>query len=101
MLGEPVSARAAGTVVACLALAVALSCARFGLVYPSRPTPSAGPPLAEPEPARIVAHVLVTSAALDAAVDEAVPRNGDGIFVLLGSDRSYSWERDPIAVSFS
>lgn len=101
MLARSVRARAAGTLVACLALAVAPSCARFGPVYPSRPMPSAGPPLAEPEPARVVAHVLITAAALTTAVDEAVPRAGDGTFVLLGSDRSYSWERDPIDVSFS
>lgn len=95
------SARAVAAFVALVAFVGIASCSRFGPVYPSRPTPSAGPPLADPEPARVVAHLLVTAAALGAAVNDAVPKSGDGTFGFLGSDRRYSWERDPVEVSFS
>ena len=48
--------------LAALALATvavfASACSRFGPIYPSRPAPSEGPPAADPEPARIVAHLL-------------------------------------------
>jgi len=76
-------------------------CSRFGPVYPPRPAASEGPPLAEPEPARIVAHITVTSAAMRTALDDAAPKTGDGTFALLGADRHYSWERGPLDVGFS
>jgi hypothetical protein len=81
--------------------AVLVSCSRFGPIYPPRPVPSEGPPLADPEPARIVAHVAVSSAAMRAALDDAAPRSGEGTFPLLGSERHYSWERGAIDVGFS
>jgi hypothetical protein len=76
------------------------SCTRFGAVYPPRPSPSLGPAAADPVPSRIVAHVTVTSAALDAALDEAVPRTGEGTFPFLGGERRYTWERAPIDLGF-
>ncbi len=85
---------------ACLGL-LAVSCSRFGPVYPPRPTPSEGLPGAEPLPARVVAHVVVTSAALRQALDDAAPRTGDGTVRFLGSDRPYTWERGPLDVGFS
>jgi hypothetical protein len=85
---------------ACLGL-VAASCSRFGPVYPPRPTPSEGAPGAEPLPARVVAHLVVTSAALRQALDDAAPRTGDGTVRFLGSDRAYTWERGPLDVGFS
>jgi hypothetical protein len=96
-----VGPRAAATLAACLAFVAAPSCSRFGPIYPSRPTPSAGPPIADPEPARVVAHLLVTAPALEGAVNDGVPKSGDGTFVLLGAERRYAWERDPVDVSFS
>jgi hypothetical protein len=88
-----------------LALGVACTawsaCSRFGPVYPSRPSPSAGAPLADPTPSRVVAHLAITAAALRAALDDAAPKTGDGTFPLLGSERKYSWERGPFDVSFS
>ncbi len=90
---------------ASLALAAALasgtSCSRFGPVYPSRPAPSEGMPAADPQPARVVAHLAVSSAALRAALDDAAPRTGDGTVRFLGGDRTYTWERGPLDVSFS
>jgi hypothetical protein len=76
-------------------------CSRFGAVYPSRPPATAGEPIADPEPARVVAHVSVTSPALRRALDEAVPRRGDGTFPMLGSERRYEWEREDFIVGFS
>lgn len=85
---------------ACLGV-VAASCSRFGPVYPPRPAPSEGLPAAEPLPARVVAHVAVSSAALRQALDDAAPRTGDGTVRFLGSDRPYTWERGPLDVGFS
>jgi hypothetical protein len=91
--------------LAALALATvavfASACSRFGPIYPSRPAPSEGPPAADPEPARVVAHLVVTSAALRQALDAAAPRSGDGTVHILGSDRAYHWERGPLDLSFS
>lgn len=53
------------------------------------------------EPSRVTAHLVVTGAALTSALDQAVPKVGDGSFRLLGGDRRYDWRRDPLEVSFS
>jgi len=84
--------------VSLLALAC---CSRFGPVYPPRPAASEGSPLADPEPARIVAHVAVTSAAMRTALDDAAPKTGEGTFPLLGGARRYTWERGALDVGFS
>ena len=76
-------------------------CSRFGPLYPPRPVASEGAPIVDPEPARLVAHLTVTSAAIRTALDDAAPRTGDGAFPLLGADRRYSWERGPLDVAFS
>ena len=78
-----------------------VSCSRFGAVYPPRPNPSMGPAVADPAPSRVVTHVAMTSAGLRAAIDDAVPRAGEGTFPLLGSDRRYTWDRGPLDVAFS
>jgi hypothetical protein len=87
--------------VTAAAVALVVSCSRFGAVYPPRPAPAEGPPIADPAPSRIVAHLSITSAALRAALDDAVPRSGDGTFPLLGAERRYTWERGPFDVGFS
>lgn len=87
---------------AVFALLVLAACGtRFGAVYPPRPPSTPGAPIADPTPARLVAHVNVTSAALKGALDDSVPKTGDGTFRLLASDRKYRWDREPIALSFS
>lgn len=84
-----------------LALAAALcSCSQFGAVYPPRPPATPGQPVADPTPSRIVAHVTVTSDGLRAALDQNIPKTGDGHFTLLRSDRRYAWDRGPLDVSF-
>src|SRR5579859_1577161 len=94
------SRKALGSVFVASALA-ALSCERFGPVYPSRPVPASGPAFADPAPSRIVVHAAIASAALAAAIDVAAPRTGDGTFPLLGSERHYEWTRGPMSVEYS
>jgi hypothetical protein len=77
------------------------ACTRFGAVYPPRPSASPSAPVADPAPARVVAHVSVSSAALRAALDDAVPKSAEGEFVLFGGQRHYSWQRTSLDVSFS
>jgi len=84
-----------------IVVALLAGCTRFGAVYPQRPAPSSSVGVADPAPARIVAHITVTSAKLTAALDEAVPKTGDGQFALLGTQRHYVWDRSALAVSFS
>ncbi len=82
-------------------LILGAACSRFGPVYPPRPSPSLGPPLAEPAPSRVVVHLAIASSALRAALEDAAPRTGEGTFPLLGSDRHYAWERGPLDLGFS
>jgi hypothetical protein len=91
----------AATAAIALALGGAASCSRFGPVYPPRPSASESAPAADPEPARVVAHLAVSSAALRGALDGAAPRSGDGTVHFLGGDRTYTWERGPLDVGFS
>lgn len=84
--------------LALLALLVT-ACSRFGPVYPPRPSPSEGAPVADPEPSRVVAHLVVTSTALRQAIEDAAPRSGDGTIHVLGGDRRYTWERGPLDVA--
>ena len=84
-----------------IAVVAAAACSRFGPVYPPRPVPSLGAPVADPPPARVVTHMAVTSAALKSALEEAVPQTGDGAFALLGSERRYVWGRGPFDVTFA
>ncbi len=83
-----------------LSLLVA-SCTRFGPIYPSRPAQSPSPLAVDPAPSRVTAHVSVSGAALRAALEDVVPKTGDGSFSLLGSDRPYRWTRQPLDVSFA
>lgn len=93
----------AGARFARLALgAVVLSaCSTFGAVYPPRPPSSPGAPVADPTPSRVVAHLSVTAAGLKSAIDEALPRAGDGSFPLLRTQRRYTWERMPLEIGFA
>jgi hypothetical protein len=92
------SVRFPSFVVACLALS---GCGAFGAAYPQRPEPTAGAAQADPPPSRVVAHLTVTGAAIKTALDGALPPEGEGTFPMLGSDRRYTWTRDPVQVSFS
>jgi Domain of unknown function (DUF4403) len=78
-----------------------VACGSFGAVYPPRPDATPGAPVADPAPSRVVAHVSITSEALRSALDEAVPRTGEGDVTLLGGVRRYAWEREALGVTFS
>ncbi len=82
------------------AIAALVSCGRFGAVYPPRPVQSPSPPVADPAPSRIVVHVAVTSASLKTALDDAVPKIGEGTFAM-GGQRRYWWQRMPLDLTFS
>lgn len=76
------------------------ACTRFGAVYPPRPSASPSAPVADPAPARVVAHVSVSSDALRVALDDAIPKSAEGDFALLGGQRHYTWQRTSLDVSF-
>lgn len=87
-----------------MALALAglcAGCSTFGAVYPPRPPATPGAPVADPSPSRIVAHLAITNGGLRAAMDDAIPRKGDGSFALLRTQRRYTWERTPAEISFA
>ena len=79
----------------------AAGCSTFGAAYPQRPEPTAGAAQADPPPSRVVVHLTVTGAAMKTAIDSALPAQGEGTFSVLGSERKYTWTRDPVDVSFS
>lgn len=73
----------------------------FGPVYPPRPPANGGDAIADPSPSRVVIHATVSSKALAHALDEAIPKTGQGTFALLGSSRGFTWRRGPVAVRFT
>lgn len=86
-----------------LSLAVLLflgACGRFGAVYPPRPPATPGAPVADPAPARVVTHITVGAEALRTALEDALPRRGDGTFSFMGGARPYRWDRGPLALAF-
>jgi Domain of unknown function (DUF4403) len=89
------------TLASVVLAASAVACAQFGAVYPPRPPATPGAPVADPTPSRVVAHISVTTPALKAALDEGVPKTGEGEVSLLGGPRHYSWERTTLEVGFS
>ncbi|MDB4943560.1 MAG: hypothetical protein JWP97_3094 [Labilithrix sp.] len=84
-----------------LASLLLVGCGSYGAVYPPRPPGTPGAPVADPAPARVVTHVTITGAGLKSALDESVPRKGEGTFPLLHTTRKYTWERVPLDVSFA
>ena len=81
--------------------ALVAACSQFGAVYPPRPPATPGLPVADPTPSRIVAHLTVTANGLRAAIDDAIPKTGDGQFALLKSPRHFAWDRGPVELAFS
>lgn len=76
------------------------ACSGEGAVYPARPPATPGEAIADPAPSRIVMHTTVTAQGMKNALDEAVPKTGEGTFKLLGKDRKYTWKRGAVAVKF-
>src|SRR5450432_3146332 len=77
------------------------SCTRFGPVYPSRPPLHPSPLVADPSPSRVTAHVAMSGAGIRASLEDSVPKTGAGSFSVLGSERPYTWTREPLDVSFA
>jgi hypothetical protein len=76
------------------------ACSRFGAVYPPRPAAAEAPPVADPAPAKVVAHLSVTAEGMRKALEDSVPRKGDGTIKVLGGDRVYTWERGALELAF-
>jgi predicted small lipoprotein YifL len=78
----------------------AAGCGSAGPVYPSRPDATPGEPQTDPTPSRVVIHATITSKALHHALEESVPRTGEGTFPMLGSERKFTWRRGTMAIRF-
>lgn len=71
-----------------------------GALYPPRPPSTPGEAIADPTPSRVVMHTTITSAGLRKAIEEGVPKTGEGTFPLLGHDRKFTWKRSDATVRF-
>lgn len=69
-------------------------------LYPPRPPASPGEPIADPTPAKVVLHTTITGKGLTDAVEEALPKSGEGTFAFVRGDRKYTYSRGPAAVTF-
>ncbi len=69
-------------------------------VYPPRPPATPSEPVADPTPSRVVLHTTITGQALTAAIEEALPKTGEGMFAFVGGDRKYTYKRGTAAVKF-
>lgn len=88
-------------VFASSAVVVLAACAPGTPAYPPRPPATPGAPVADPAPTKLVMHTTVTRAALTATLDETLPKTGTGTFPLLGKERTYTWKREALALSFA
>ncbi len=88
-----------GALVLALALA-APGCVggAFSPVYPPRPPATPGAPVADPAPAKVILHTTITGKGLEAGIDEALPKTGEGQFAFVGGDRKYTYSRGPARV---
>ncbi|MEZ4293483.1 MAG: DUF4403 family protein [Polyangiaceae bacterium] len=68
-------------------------------VYPPRPPAAPGAPIADPTPARVVLHMTITEQGLAAAVEEALPKTGEGTFPFVRGERKYTYSRGAAKVS--
>jgi hypothetical protein len=76
-------------------------CSGEGAVYPARPPATPGEAIADPTPSRVVLHTTITAAGLRRAIEDGVPKNGDGTFPLMGRLRKFVWTRSPATVRFT
>jgi hypothetical protein len=78
----------------------AAGCSHFTPIYPPRPPSSPGAPIADPPPSRVVVHATVSGSAIRDALEQTIPRAGEGTFPLLGAERRFVWRRWPLEVRF-
>jgi hypothetical protein len=81
--------------------ALAAGCAGEGSLYPPRPPSSPSEAIADPSPSRVVMHTTITSAGMIKALEENVPKSGEGTFPMLGKERKFTWRRDAARVRFA
>ncbi len=88
---------------AALALSLAVVAVACGAeaVYPPRPPETPGEAIADPTPSRVVMHTTVTRVGLTGALEDGVPKSGEGTFPLMGRERRFTWKRDAVKLSFS
>ncbi len=72
-----------------------------GALYPPRPPAVPGAALADPAPTRVVLHATVTTTALQAQLDDNVPKTGAGEFQIMGATARYLWNRVTLGVSYA
>jgi hypothetical protein len=84
-----------------LPVVLAAACGSGEAVYPPRPPATPGEAIADPTPARVVMHTTVTRNGLMSALEEGVPKTGEGTFPLMGRERRFSWKRDTVRVRFA
>ena len=70
-------------------------------VYPPRPPAIPGLAVSDPAPSKVVVHATITSAGLQHALDQQIPRSGSGAFHAVGSDHRYIWSRKPLELAFA
>ena len=83
-----------------LATALLAGCAGEA-VYPARPPATPGEAIADPTPSRVVMHTTITAAGLRGAIEDGIPRSGEGTFSMLGRERRFTWKRDPATLRFN
>src|SRR5437868_6843958 len=83
-----------------LTSALAAGCAGFTPLYPARPPATPGEAIADPTPSRVVLHATITSSGLKAAIEDSFPKTGEGTFPLLGTERRFTWRRNPAGLRF-
>src|SRR5205823_4324457 len=66
-----------------------------GALYPPRPPSTAGPPLSDPPPSKVIVHATVSAAGMRAALEQVMPLDGEGTFELAGT-RRFRWKRKPL-----
>ncbi len=86
------------SLAAALFLATGLGSACNESVYPERPPQKAGPPIADPPSSKVVMHLTVLQNGLVQILEDAIPKEGQGTFSLVG-ERIYKWKRGPLRVS--
>jgi hypothetical protein len=82
-------------------VALASGCIGGAPLYPPRPPSAPGTPIADPPPSRVVVHTTLTGKAMASALEEAAPKTGSGTFPMLGKERTFTWEREPLSLAFS
>jgi Domain of unknown function (DUF4403) len=82
------------------ALSLVAACGGEGALYPPRPAATPGEAIADPTPSRVVMHTTITAAGLRTAIEEGVPKSGEGTFPMLGRERRFTWKRDAATVRF-